>query len=180
MLNLLFGFNARIPRLQFFLASVVLGLAMGVFVVAYGMHAVRGAPHAQPIDIATSWPMLIAIALFLYATFTLQSMRFRDIGWDPVLVIPAWIAILVVDHIVAAKFPGLSISKAHSHTAVGALVNLGLYLALAFWPSGEFSEPPQSNDSSRLPPPSPDRGAASTARPRAATGAGGGFGRRTS
>jgi uncharacterized membrane protein YhaH (DUF805 family) len=177
MLNLVFGFNARISRLQFFLASLALGLAMGVFVVAYGMHALRGASPVRPIDIVWSWPMLIAIALFMYATFCLQAMRFRDIGWDPVCVIPAWIAFVVIDHIIAIKFPALSIGREHLHTAAGALVNLALYLALAFWPGGEFSVPPPSADSSPLPPPSPDRGAA---RLRAVTGAAGGFGRRAS
>jgi uncharacterized membrane protein YhaH (DUF805 family) len=178
MLNLVFGFNARIRRLQFFLASLALGLVMGVFVVAYGMHAVQGASRLRPADIVTSRPMLIAIALFMYATFILQSMRFRDIGWDPVCVVPAWIAIVFVDHFVTVKFPTLSIGQEHFHTAAGAVVNLGLYLALAFWPSGDFEigERPSSGGASRLSEPVPERAAARLA----VTGVAGGFGRRAS
>lgn len=178
MLNFVFGFNARMSRLQFFLASLGLGLVIAVFLVVYSMHALRGAAHPRPIDIVGNWPVLIVIALSVFATFTLQSMRFRDIGWDPVCVIPAWIAIIIIDHIVAARFPALSIGKEHSHTAVGALINLALYLALMFWPGGEFSEPPQSGDSFRPPPPAPDRSTDSTARLRAVTGETRGFGRR--
>jgi uncharacterized membrane protein YhaH (DUF805 family) len=147
MLSFVFGFNARISRLQFLLASLALGLAMAVFVFFFAFaFGLQGASRMRPVDIVASWPVLIAIAVFLFATFTLQSMRFRDIG------------------------------REHSHTAVGALVNLGLYLALLSWPGGEFSELRQSGATSPPPPPSPDR---SAARLGAVTGATAGFGRRT-
>jgi uncharacterized membrane protein YhaH (DUF805 family) len=178
MLNFVFGFNARLSRLRFFLASLALGFVMATLVFAIVMHAAHGTSHMRPVDIAYSWPSLIAIALFTYATFSLQSMRLRDIGWDPVCVIPGWIAFAVIDHLVATKFPALAIGKGDAQTAAGALVNLGLYLALMFWPSGEFSEPPRSNGPSLPPPPAPDRGTVSAARMRAVTGAAGGFGRR--
>jgi uncharacterized membrane protein YhaH (DUF805 family) len=177
MLSFVFGFNARISRLQFLLASLALGLAMAVFVFFFAFaFGLQGASRMRPVDIVASWPVLIAIAVFLFATFTLQSMRFRDIGWDPVCVIPAWFALVIIDHFMAVKFSALSIGREHSHTAVGALVNLGLYLALLSWPGGEFSELRQSGATSPPPPPSPDR---SAARLGAVTGATGGFGRRT-
>ena len=44
------------------------------------------------------------MVFFGWMTFTLQSMRIRDIGWDPVCVIPAWIAILIVERSSRAKF----------------------------------------------------------------------------
>ena len=47
------------------------------------------------------------MVFFGWTTFTLQSMRIRDIGWDPVCVIPAWIAIVIVDKVVAGRIPGL-------------------------------------------------------------------------
>ena len=66
------------------------------------------------------------MAFFAWATFTLQSMRIRDIGWDPVCVIPGWIAILVVDKIVAGKVPAWALgSRHHDGTAVGALNKSG-------------------------------------------------------
>jgi hypothetical protein len=88
-----------------------------------------------------TWPILAAAAVFAWATFTLQSMRIRDIGWDPVCVIPAWIAILIVDALVAIKIPAFSLGQEHLGTIVGALTNLALLLALLFWPSGDYQSP---------------------------------------
>jgi hypothetical protein len=88
-----------------------------------------------------TWPTIAAIVFFGWMTFTLQSMRIRDIGWDPVCVIPAWIAILIIDKVVAGRIPAWSVGQDHNGTAVGALVNLGLFLALLFWPGGDYATP---------------------------------------
>jgi hypothetical protein len=96
-----------------------------------------------------AWPTLAAIVFFALASFTLQSMRIRDIGWDPVCVIPAWIAIVIIDKLIAGKIPAWSLDHQHNGTVVGGLVNLGLVLALTFWPSGDFEEP--FNDAYRTP-----------------------------
>ena len=83
----------------------------------------------------------------------LQSMRFRDIGWDPVCVIPGWIALVIMDQVIATKFPAVSLGHDHPGTIVGALTNLGLVLALTFWPSSRhehwtprFDMPPEPPD----------------------------------
>ena len=97
----------------------------------------------------------------------LQSMRIRDIGWDPVCVIPAWIAILIVDKVVAGKIPAWSLDHEHNGTVVGGLVNLGLVLALMFWPSGDYERP--FNDAYRTPDrPTPRPAATSAAAERIA------------
>jgi hypothetical protein len=75
------------------------------------------------------------MVFFSVATFILQSMRIRDIGWDPVCVIPAWIALMIVDHVAAGRFPAWAIGQEHQGTMLGGLVNLALLLALTFWPS---------------------------------------------
>ena len=51
---------------------------------------------------------------------------------------PTWIAIGIVDHLVATKFPALSFDPLHSGTVVGGLLNLGMWLALLFWPSAGY------------------------------------------
>jgi hypothetical protein len=61
-------------------------------------------------------------------------MRFRDIDWDPVCVVPAWIALMIVDYVVAMKFPHLAMGQEHTGTIVGGIANLVLTLALLFWP----------------------------------------------
>jgi uncharacterized membrane protein YhaH (DUF805 family) len=138
MLGFVFGLNARLGRLHFFLASVALAIVMTAICFAIAMAVLRStSPSAiRPEDLTRSWAIIAAIVFFGVATFTLQSMRIRDIGWDPVCVVPAWFALMIVDHVVAGRFPAWAIGREHQATAVGALVNLVLMLALMFWPTG--------------------------------------------
>lgn len=139
MLGFVFGFNARLGRLHFFLASVALAIVMTAICYAIAMAVLRNSSPAaiRPEDLTSSRSMIAAIAFFGLATFMLQSMRIRDIGWDPVCVIPAWFAVMIVDHLVANRFPAWAVGQEHQATAVGALLNLALMLALTFWPGGD-------------------------------------------
>jgi uncharacterized membrane protein YhaH (DUF805 family) len=139
MLGFIFGLNARLGRLHYFLATIVLAVVMTglCFLVAFSVFQ-TAAHGAQPSFEMVKGPVIGLAALFGVISFTLQSMRIRDIGWDPVCVIPTWIAILVVDFAVARKFPGLSLGPEHYGTVVGGLVNLVMSLAVLFWPSGDF------------------------------------------
>ena len=139
MLGFLFGFNARLGRLHFFLATIALAVVMTAICFAIAGYLFRTKTGGTFPDAALmTWPVIAGGLGFALATFTLQSMRIRDIGWDPVCVIPAWIAILIVDKLIAVKFPAWSFDPEHHATVVGALVNLGLMLALMFWPGGDF------------------------------------------
>ena len=129
MLGFLFGFNARIGRLQYFLGSVALAIFMTMIIFAITSSAIHGSigahgAHGSAREFVASlkWPLIGVGAIFLLISFMLQSMRFRDIGWDPVCVIPAWIAIVVIDALVAARFPALSIGRDHHGTIIGAVV----------------------------------------------------------
>src|SRR5258708_25881827 len=131
MLGFLFGFNARLGRMHFFLSTIGLAVAMTAVCFVIAMSAVQHAPAGtEPsIEFAT-WPVIIAIVFFVWITFTLQSMRIRDIGWDPVCVIPAWIALLVVDKVVAGKKSALSPRREHHRTILVSLVQLSLFFVL--------------------------------------------------
>ncbi|UWU73014.1 hypothetical protein N2603_23185 [Bradyrhizobium huanghuaihaiense] len=150
MLGFLFGFNARLGRLHFFLATVALAVLMTAICFAIAMAVLRDTSPGmiRPDELVKNRAIIAAMVLFGAATFTLQSMRIRDIGWDPVCVVPAWIALMVVDHVVAGRFQAWAIGQEHQGTAVGALVNLVLMLALTFWPSadseGSYAGPFQS------------------------------------
>ena len=126
-----------------------------------------------------SGPFLVAALFYGWLTITLQSMRIRDIGWDPVCVMPAWIAAAIVDGLVAAKFPAISLANEHG-TIVGALINVSLILALLFCPSGAQDSPaPTSDEPVRTPDPPPHRPVADPpAAPRISRPATSGFGRR--
>ena len=122
-------------------------------------------------------PLVVGI-IFMAITLTLQSMRIRDIGWDPVCVIPAWIAIVIVDKLIAGKIPVWSLGQDHNGTVVGALVNLVLLLALMFWPSGD-NENPTFGYAPQTPDRPPSRtSAGSVAADRIARATGANFGRR--
>jgi uncharacterized membrane protein YhaH (DUF805 family) len=154
MLGFIFGFNARLGRMHFFLGTLALSVVMTVICFAIAGYAFNTMPrgmHPSAELLLTSWPVIAAIVLFAAASFTLQAMRFRDIGWDPVCIIPGWIAATIVDRIVALKMPAVSISHEHAGTAVGALVNLALFLALLFWPGGNYEAPAPTFDAPRKP-----------------------------
>jgi uncharacterized membrane protein YhaH (DUF805 family) len=177
MLGFLFGFNARLGRLHYFLATIGLAVLMTVICFVIAGHAYRPGQPLSETDLM-GWPTVVAIVFFAGMSFTLQSMRIRDIGWDPVCVIPVWIAILVVDLLVAAKIPAWSLGPEHHGTIVGLLFNAGLFLALLFWPSGDYNDPTFDAKPRKQEAPSPGNGAAAVTAARIARGAGPGFGRR--
>jgi uncharacterized membrane protein YhaH (DUF805 family) len=179
MLGFLFGFNARLIRMHYFLSTIALAVAMTAVCFAIAMSVVQRTPRAEisAADLMI-WPTMLAIAAFAWITFTLQCMRIRDIGWDPVFVIPAWIAILIVDNVVAGKFPLWALGPEHQGTVVGGLINLILFLALMFWPSGDcesssFGETPRKPEK-----PSQKTDGASVAAARIARVTDAEFGRR--
>jgi uncharacterized membrane protein YhaH (DUF805 family) len=177
-MGFLFGFNARLGRLHYFLATIALAVLMTTICFVIASYLIQSNPRemlasAGPLP----WSVITAAVFFGWMTFTLQSMRIRDIGWDPVCVIPAWIAILVVDHVVAGRIPAWSLGNDHSGTVIGALTNLVLFLALMFWPGGDYQEP--FNDAYRTPDkPAPRSDAGSVAADRIARAGRAEFGNR--
>jgi uncharacterized membrane protein YhaH (DUF805 family) len=141
MLSFIFGLNARLGRMQYFLSTLGLaGVMTGIcFLIARESFDATANGVPPSIDMIKG-PAIIVGIVFLLVTLTLQAMRFRDIGWDPVCVIPGWFVVLLVDMVVAKKFPSLSLGAEHHGTAVGALVNLALFLALLFWPGAHAEE----------------------------------------
>lgn len=179
MLGYLFGFNARIGRLSYFLSSIALGVVMTAIIFAVASMAYHGNARAIPLSVQDmQWPLIALAVTFCLVTFTLQSMRFRDIGWDPVCVVPGWIALMIIDRLIATKIPAVSLGLEHNGTIVGALTNLGLFLALMFWPGSghETAAPTSGARPSDAPPRRQDAG--SMAASRVARVAGGEFGRK--
>lgn len=187
MLGFIFGLNARLGRLQYFLSTIGLAVVMTGISFLIARESLEAAANGIPLSIELiKGPAIIVGIIFLLITLTLQSMRFRDIGWDPVCVIPGWFAVLIVDMVVAKKFPslslgpefpGLSLGPEHHGTAVGVLVNLALLLALFFWPSAHDEDEMPTLDEPRRPDPSRSSATASVAAERIAR-ASGDFGRR--
>jgi uncharacterized membrane protein YhaH (DUF805 family) len=179
MLGFLFGFNARLGRLHFLISMIVVTVLMVAIYFAVIAYVFQTTPKGT-MPSPTSGPFVAAAVFYGWLTITLQSMRIRDIGWDPVCVMPAWIAAAIVDGLVAAKFPAISLANEHG-TIVGALINVSLILALLFCPGGaQDDSSPRYDELFRTPdgPPPPSPVAAPPAPPQTARVANAGFGRR--
>ena len=176
MLGFLFGFNARLGRLHFFLATIAAAVLMIAICFAIAGHALQNAKGVIPS--LSSWQIIAAAILFVWLSLTLQSMRIRDIGWDPVCVIPGWIAVAIIDGLLASKIPAIALGHQQPGTIVGALVNLALFLALLFWPSSGHDNSAATPGGSFRTPDLPVRSSAAAAASRVARVANGEFGRR--
>jgi uncharacterized membrane protein YhaH (DUF805 family) len=160
MLGFIFGFNIRIGRLHYFLGTIVLAVVMTAICFAIAGYVFEQLPRgAKPTenDLLT-WPVITAGLFFMWVTFNLQAMRIRDIGWDPVCVIPAWITAVIIDSLIAHKVPAWAIGRDQGGTIVGALINLVLLVILMFWPSGDYdSFTPTTAEPRRRPDDPPQR-----------------------
>jgi len=181
MLGFLFGFNARLGRLHYFLSTIALAVAMTVVIAVMVAVALQSGAKATDFSAGSlQWPVIMLALVFMWASFTLQSTRFRDIGCDPVCVMPGWIALMLVDIVVATTVPAWALTPEQHGTIVGAVVNFGLFMALLFWPSGDHGAPSStSGEPPRFPDTPPrNRAAPSPAATRIARVSNGGFGRR--
>jgi len=148
---------------------------------AFAASIYQSTRHGAPVSFwQMGGPLIALLVIYALGSFSLQCMRIRDIGWDPVCVIPTWIAILVLDHLVASKFPAFALDAHHNSTIVSGLLNFGMVLVLMFWPSAEYVATPPSFDApSRQADPPPRRGSESAVSSRVARVANGEFGRRS-
>lgn len=181
MLGFLFGFNARLGRLHYFLATIGVAIVIASLCFAIAPIVYQNMPRGLPPSFERMpWPVIAVVAFSMLGTFSLQCMRIRDIGWDPVCVLPTWIAIIIIDRLVATKFPAWSLGPEHNGTIVGGLISLGMWLALTFWPSAEYiAKPPSLDAPPRQPEPPSRRGGETVAASRVARVASGEFGRRS-
>jgi uncharacterized membrane protein YhaH (DUF805 family) len=142
MLGFVFGFNARIGRLHYLLCSLVVGAmaTAGTYVVSkYMIQQLMTAEHPSAATLVT-WPLYAVIGIALVVSFMVQSMRIRDMGWNPIWVMPAWTALYIADKVVAAKFPAWAIGHNQYGTAVGGVINLAVFALLVLMPSVEPRE----------------------------------------
>jgi uncharacterized membrane protein YhaH (DUF805 family) len=169
VLGFLFGFNARLGRMQYLAGMVVL------IVIWTAVHFAIG--RQPPSYSQMTWPALGLTVVLTWMILMLQSMRIRDIGWDPACVVPAGMAVPIIDRLVAHNVPAWALEGSQG-TTVGALISTGLVLALMFWASEDeegpaFREIPRKSD-----PQSQRSDPRSVTAERIARAAGAEFGRR--
>ncbi len=159
MLGVLFAFSGRLKRLPYFLIGVVSFCFLAGVVVALAVAAgssivdLKTNPEAVKGLLPLVPVFLLALLLSGWISLSTQTCRVRDIGWNPVIVIPAWMGLVVLGQ-------GLSLSV-HGLAPAVALANFGMSCCLLFWPSapdeptfgGDFMETtaPRPQTPSRLP-----------------------------
>ncbi|MGY4474372.1 DUF805 domain-containing protein [Bradyrhizobium sp. USDA 3364] len=150
MLNYIFGFNARMGRLAFFLCSLAVGFGFVMLVYGITGNVPSGRMDVLLAQASNSPALVISFYGMLVVCFMLQSMRVRDMGWDPVCVMTAWIALLMLDKAIAGRFPEYALTYHHTETVVGAAVNGAMNIVLLVWRGGGYVEepPPLPSDSS--------------------------------
>lgn len=142
MLNYIFGFNARMGRLAFLFCTFVVGLGFAMLAFGITGNVPSGRTDVLLAQASNSPALIVSFYGMLVICFMLQSMRVRDIGWDPVCVMAAWIALIVLDKAIAGRFPEYALTYQHNGTVVGALANAALNIVLLFWPGGCHVEQP--------------------------------------
>ena len=181
MLGFFFGFNARLGRMPYLAGTVILTVLWTVIHFAMRRYGLSPGPSGGQASLTQmTWPAIAALVVFTWMMLMLQSMRIRDIGWDPACIIPACAAIPIIDKLVAANFslPAWAVGQGGHGTSVGTLINVALVLALMFWPSKD-EEGPAFREIPRIPDGQPQRtDTRSVTAERIARATGTGFGRR--
>jgi uncharacterized membrane protein YhaH (DUF805 family) len=135
MLDTAFSFRGRIGRLRYFLSVLaliaVVGIPLALLIVMIGPHPGAGALGGLILVLLLA---LLALPVLVWSSLALQAKRFRDIGWDPVFVLPGLFLFALADALVALAAPALAIGPHQHETWVGAAVSLGSGCALLFWP----------------------------------------------
>ena len=79
MLGFIFGFNARLGRLHYFLSTIGLAVIMTVlcFVIASSIH--HNTPRGMPPSFDhLAWPVIAVAIIFMPGSFSLQCMRIYE------------------------------------------------------------------------------------------------------
>jgi uncharacterized membrane protein YhaH (DUF805 family) len=129
MLASVFSFRGRINRLQYFLGNFAVG---GALALLAGMLITFAelAPTSRPsLTMALEAVFLVfAAPLAIWCAISLQARRLRDIGWEPLVVMPMWLGALVLAGFAAQV--GLALSQA----ALASLISLAMLACLYGWP----------------------------------------------
>ena len=135
MLGSAFSFRGRIGRLQYFMGVLATAAAFVLpIIVILGVLGVHDVASAGPALALIVLLMIVGVPVAIWVGLSLQTRRIRDIGLNPLYVIPILFVIGLVDQIVALAVPGLSIAGLHRQTPFGLLVSLATAGALLFWP----------------------------------------------
>ncbi len=132
-----FGFEGRISRLGYFWRS--LGLAIGVLALALGGAAAL-TRLVRPMGLGEyedgSRCLTIAVALMaLWSSFALASRRLRDMGLEPVHIVPLFAALWVVNTELLQPLSRMRPDSFGLLEGSWAMLQVAAALPLLLWPS---------------------------------------------
>ena len=120
MLTAVFSFRGRLNRRHYVFGNFAIGAVLallGAALIGFSELAPTARPTlAMDVDAAL---LVIAAPLAVWSALSLQARRLRDIGLEPLFVIPLWIGTL-----------GL----AQSWPMIAASISLALFGCLYVWP----------------------------------------------
>ncbi len=151
MLAAVFSFRGSINRLQYF--GGLVGLFLSFVVAALAAVLCLGDLSTLEQEPTRVLPVvmiaLIALPVWIWVSLSLQARRIRDIGLNPLFVIPAYMLFEALDQAIGtsmAAAPVASLTSVASmmphHTLLEPVVDLAYSLALLFWP-GRAQEAPK-------------------------------------
>jgi uncharacterized membrane protein YhaH (DUF805 family) len=132
MFDILFCFRGRIGRLRFLILNIVSAITF-----ALAGHKLAGIADEFHLGVSTRTVVIVVVPpaiVFFWVQISLHAARIRDIGWKPLIVLPAFIAFNLADRIVAYYSPALAFENKHV-TIAAVVVNAVFYAAVNFTPS---------------------------------------------
>jgi uncharacterized membrane protein YhaH (DUF805 family) len=145
MLGAIFSFRGRLNRIQYFLGCCGAGAGLVVLLMLVGGLAFAaagggsGPPSMFTVAVVGLAMLLVVGPLYCWISFSLQARRFRDIGWEPVFVIPGWIGANIIDRLAVMGAPQIAIMPGAGISWLTVVVGLFFSGSLLFWPGHESS-----------------------------------------
>jgi uncharacterized membrane protein YhaH (DUF805 family) len=139
----IFGFDGRVSRMGYlwrsalavFIIAVIAGLAVWTMTYALAPEGLAGPVNFEN-DVITG-----AVLLVLWSSFALATRRLRDMGVEPVYVVPIYAALWVVNS--ALLEPLSQLQPARFGAVEGGWMALQWLIAipLIFWPPSNRARP---------------------------------------
>jgi uncharacterized membrane protein YhaH (DUF805 family) len=132
-----FGFDGRVNRLGYLWRSVVatLGLAVLAGIAAFVLATVARPSSEAGFEAWLQWLVLAIMLLALWSGFALASRRLRDMGFEPIHIVPIYAALWVVNTVLLQPLARLHPADFGLLEGGWATLQLLAAVPLLFWPS---------------------------------------------
>ena len=132
MFHTILGFGGRMARREYFFANLALRFLVGLLLLALSAgFTPHGASHyGERPPVPTGLLIILfgfVLPFYLWFALAFQAKRYRDMGWNPLYVMPGSVCAFVMIGLLFPFVPGMAV--------VGVLLYLCLGLSLLFWPS---------------------------------------------